>query len=172
MQRVQRGELDKARLLFDRYQVRMYNYCLQLSGDREASKDLTQEVFYKMLKFRHTYQGTSFSTWLYAIAKNLCYDYHKAQRKAAQQTRAFQTYQEQGREEVAPRGDLNQLNQALRQLSIGDRELIVMHKYQGMKYQEMAAITNASEGTVRTRTHRALQKLKTLYFKNTKQHEL
>ncbi|MEM6769383.1 MAG: sigma factor, partial [Bacteroidota bacterium] len=76
MQLVQQGDLDKMRPLFDRYHVRIYNYCLHLSGEREASKDITQEVFYRVLKFRATYRATTFATWLYAIARNLCYDHH------------------------------------------------------------------------------------------------
>lgn len=173
MQLVQRGELNKARLLFDRYQVRIYNYCLQLSGDRETSKDLTQEVFYKLLKFRSTYQSPLFVTWLYTIARNLCYDHYKARRKADRQIAEFRRFAERSRVEVtdAP-GDLNQLAYALQQLPLPDRELIVMSKYQGMRYREIAAITNATEGTVRTRTHRALRKLRTIYFANVSKHEL
>jgi len=173
MQLVQRGDLDKARLLFDRYQVQIYNYCLQLSGDREVSKDLTQEVFYKLLKFRSTYRSTTFSTWLYTIARNLCYDYYRSLRKTEKRIHEFQSFLEQdnGVEEQSL-GDFNQLDRALRQLPMADRELIIMSKFQGMKYREIAVITNTSEGAIRTKTHRAINKLKGLYFENVKRHEL
>lgn len=173
MQQVQRGDLDKMRILFDRYQVRIYNYCLQLCGDREASKDLTQEVFYKLLKFRNTYRSTRFSTWLYSIARNLCYDYYKAQRKQEKQVDEFRTLHAQAAvfpEE--PFGNLHQLNHALNQLKMADKELIIMSKYQGLKYQEIAEITNSSVGAVRTKTHRAIHKLKDLYFANMNKYEL
>lgn len=173
MRRVQNGELDHMRPLFDRYHVRIYNYCLRLSSDREVSKDLTQEVFYRAMKFRDTYRAKSFSTWLYSIARNLCYDHYKDRRRSEKQAQELRVLREREAEEspAAP-GNVNQLNAALQQLPIADRELIVMHKYQGMKYREMATITHSTVGAVRTKTHRALHKLKDLYFKNNQAHEL
>ncbi|MEM9261498.1 MAG: RNA polymerase sigma factor, partial [Bacteroidota bacterium] len=150
MEMVQQGDLDKMRPLFDRYHLRMYNYCLQLSGDRETSKDLTQEVFYRALKFRGTYRATSFATWLYTIARNLCYDHYKMQRRAEKETKAFKLrHEREARIPQSPPGDVNQLNAALKQLSLTDRELIVMSKYQGLKYRDIAIIINSTEGAVR-----------------------
>ena len=173
MRMVLNGDLDKMRYLFDRYQVRIFNYCLQLTNNREVSKDLTQEVFYKILKFRKTYKNVRFSSWIYSIARNLCYDHHKQQKRQAQQIDDLRHFTESLDSNLQePQGDPRQLNYALNQLNLADKELIVMSKYQGMKYQEIAEITNSTVGAVRTKTHRALLKLKNLYFTKQKEHEL
>ncbi|MEM6379482.1 MAG: RNA polymerase sigma factor [Bacteroidota bacterium] len=172
MQLILKGDLDKMRYLFDRYQVRIFNYCLQLTKNRELSKDLTQEVFYKVLKFRRTYKNTRFSSWVYSIARNLCYDYHKQQKRQEKQIDDLKHFKQRLDSDSESLGDAQLLNHALNQLSLADRELIVMSKYQGMKYQEIAEITNSTAGAVRTKTHRALHKLKNLYFTKSKKHEL
>jgi RNA polymerase sigma-70 factor (ECF subfamily) len=69
-------------------------------------------------------------------------------------------------------GNIRQLNFALSQLSNSDRELIVMGKYQGLKYHEIAEITNSTLGAVKTKMHRAMQKLKDSYFLKMKHHEM
>jgi RNA polymerase sigma-70 factor, ECF subfamily len=59
--------------LFRRYEVRVRAWCLRLTGDREHSGDLSQEIFFKAYRHRHSFRGASrFSTWLYAIARNHC----------------------------------------------------------------------------------------------------
>ncbi|MEM9822997.1 MAG: RNA polymerase sigma factor [Bacteroidota bacterium] len=173
MQRVVEGEIAVMRYLFDRYHVRIYNFALQLTRDEEASKDITQDVFYKMIKHKHTFKRTTFSSWIYTIARNRCYDHFQIAKKRAQDLHDFQWVAENGDGELPKRnGCTKQLNQALDRLSLSDRELIVMSRFQGLKYREIAEITNSNEGALKTKMHRALRKLKAFYFANTQQHEL
>jgi RNA polymerase sigma-70 factor, ECF subfamily len=61
--------------LFQRYQGRVALWCLRLTGDRESAADLAQEVFIKVFRFLDSYRGESkFSTWLYTITRNLCFN--------------------------------------------------------------------------------------------------
>ena len=53
---------------------------------------------------------------------------------------------------------------ALLQLSTSDRELIVMHRFQEIKYEQIAEIIGSSENAVKVRVHRVLKKLKDIYF--------
>lgn len=144
-----------------------------MTRDKDLSKDITQEVFYKVLKHRETYRQKRFSSWIYAIARNLCKDHYKilnkTQRLCDQDLKDSYQINETKSE---PLGSVRQLNLALNQLSNTDRELIVMGKYQGLKYYEIAEITDSTSGAVKTKMHRAMQKLKDCYFLKTKQHEL
>jgi RNA polymerase sigma-70 factor (ECF subfamily) len=61
--------------LFRRHQGRVALWCLRLTGDREAAADLAQEVFLKAFRYLDSYRGESkFSTWLYSIARNHCFN--------------------------------------------------------------------------------------------------
>jgi len=167
------GNLDMMRHLFQRYHIKIYNFCFQMTKDKDLSKDITQDVFYKVLKHRETYRQNKFSSWIYAIARNLCKDHYKILNKTQQLI-------DKDLKDVYPindtipelLGNIRQLNFALDQLSNSDRELIVMGKYQGLKYHEIAEITGSTLGAVKTKMHRAMQKLKDSYFLKTKYHEL
>lgn len=173
MELVAGGNLDMMRQLFTRYQIKIYNFCWQMTKDKDLSKDITQEVFYKIIKHRQTYRKSKFSSWIYTIARNLCLDYFKTLNKTKRlNDKDLKNIQENNDTNSASLGKLRQLSFALDQLSNSDRELIVMGKYQGLKYLEIAQITNASVGAVKTQMHRAMQKLKDSYFLKTKHHEL
>src|SRR5437763_8148003 len=81
MFQVRNGVAEMLGVLFDRYQSPLFNFYCKLTGDRTASEDLVQDVFYRILKYRHTYQpGTSFRTWMYQIARNARLDLIRRQR--------------------------------------------------------------------------------------------
>jgi RNA polymerase sigma-70 factor (ECF subfamily) len=72
MLKVRDGDLDRLGLLFERYHRCLYRYFYRLTSQRQTSEDLVQEVFERMLKYRHTYTGKGkFLTWMYQIARNL-----------------------------------------------------------------------------------------------------
>src|SRR3954447_16474821 len=65
--------------LFQRHHGRVALWCLRLTGDRESAADLAQEVFIKAFRYLDSYRGESkFSTWLYSIARNHCFNEIKA----------------------------------------------------------------------------------------------
>jgi len=74
-----RSELDRQQAnelfteLHRRYNQRVLGWCRRLTRNREGSNDLTQEVFLRAFRYRHTFRGeSSLSTWLYVIARNYC----------------------------------------------------------------------------------------------------
>ena len=65
--------------LFQRHHPRVAIWCLRLTGDRESAADLAQEVFIKVFRYLDSYRGDSkFSTWLYTITRNHCFNEIKA----------------------------------------------------------------------------------------------
>src|SRR3569623_830704 len=56
-----------------RYQGRVLSWCRRLTRNREGANDLTQEIFLRAFRYRHTFRGdSSLSTWLYVITRNYC----------------------------------------------------------------------------------------------------
>ena len=62
------------------------------------------------------------------------------------------------------REDYSHLHKALQQLVASDRELVVLNRFQGIRYEELAEILNSTPGAVKTKMSRALKKLKTVYL--------
>jgi len=59
MEQVSAGKVEKLAILFEKHHVRLYNFFLRLTGRRNISEDLVQEVFIRILKYSSTYQARS-----------------------------------------------------------------------------------------------------------------
>src|ERR1700742_5263916 len=78
MLKVRSGDLDKMALLFQRYHRPLYGFLFHMTRHKEASEDMLQNVFYRMLRSRHTFTGEGdFKTWMYFIARNVIKDHQK-----------------------------------------------------------------------------------------------
>src|SRR5947209_3046214 len=76
MREVRDGAVEKLETLFDRHYQGLFRYFLYLTQNRAASEDLAQEAFFRVLKYRHTYQPESgFRAWLYQIGCNVYADH-------------------------------------------------------------------------------------------------
>src|SRR5579872_5758178 len=84
MLKVRSGDLDKMALLFHRHHRPLFGFLFHMTRQKEASEDLLQNVFYRMLRSRHTFTGEGdFRTWMYFIARNVAKDFLKKSRAAA-----------------------------------------------------------------------------------------
>jgi len=171
MLRVKAGDLDRMGLLFERYNRQLYGFLFHMTYDREASEDMAQHVFYKMLKYRYTFTGDGeFVAWMYQIARNTIKDMAKKNRNKLQQ------YDVEDMADKIAGGALAdeylekkqakaELHRAMARLSDDHREILTMSRFQEMKYHEIGAVLNISEGAVKVRVHRAMQELKDIYRK-------
>ncbi len=160
------GDLDQAGVLFDRYHAVLYHFFYRMVQDRELSKDLTQNVFVRLLRYRGSYQfGQPFRAWIYRVARNVANDHFEKQKSNFVDLKPIH-------ERVAAHDGAEQAEQvvilqlALQQLPQSDRDLLVMSRYQELKYEEIAQIMGLSLSAVKVRAHRAIKKLKALYFKH------
>lgn len=165
MLEVSRGDLDQLRHLFDRYHVRIYNFFQKMVRNQAVSEDLTQDVFAKVIRYRSSYKQGNFASWIFTIARNIFSTYYQKQKKERSHlinddlTDSGEVHASDSNEE-----ELNHLQRALLKLNPTDRELIVMHRFQEIKYEQIAEIIGSSEGAVKVKVHRALKKLKDVYF--------
>ena len=167
MLKVRDGEVGRLGILFERHHVALYNYFLRQTGRREAGDDLVQEVFLRMLKYRQGYRGDSpFTVWMYRIARNAWVDYLK---KTKRETPWDEQVEEPVSDDPLPGQELEenqqlaQLRRALARLAPEKREVLVLSRYQEMKYEEIAGLLGCAVGTVKARVHRALKDLKEIY---------
>ena len=163
MQQAATGNLDALPVLFERHHKHVYNFLLKMSHDQLLSEDLTQEVFYKVIKYKASYNNGKFISWLFTIARNSLSSYYT--RKKEQYTRIEgHIYKLADEEEYDKTEELSQLDRALQQLNEADRELLILNRLQEIRYKELAEITGSTTGAVKTKVSRALKKLRRVYF--------
>ncbi|HEX4373473.1 MAG TPA: RNA polymerase sigma factor [Puia sp.] len=154
--------------LFERYHVKLYNFFLKLTFDRTASEDLAQNVFYRLIKYKHSYDIAegSFKSWMYKIARNVHFDFSKEQKKNTEQFKALEEVHEniEASEQFTSEEDLKKLNLALLQLQPDQRELIVLSRFEGLKYGEISRINGKSVVAIKVQVHRAIKQLRNFYF--------
>lgn len=169
MQMVSKGDLDKLSILFDRYQLRLYNFFYRLCYDQTLSEDLTQNVFERLIRYRKTFDGKhSFKSWVFQIARNVRTDnYSKNRLRLANGVDVTQlkVTGDNVAEAIDQRESMQNLEQAMAQLPEDQREILYLTRFQKLKYQEVAAMLNCSEGAVKVRVHRAIKSLRSVYFK-------
>ncbi len=168
MQEVSEGNLDSMTILFERYHQWIYNFFFQMIQNQSVCEDLIQNTFYKAIRYRNSYKGGKFASWIFQIARNISSDYFKQLQKERLQgdvglekiTEISEAYDEDNNENI------QRLKYVLKKLPVKDRELLVMSRFQGMKYKQIAEVIGSTEIAVKTKTHRAIKKLKTLYFES------
>ncbi len=167
MREVQEGQLNALSILFDRYQIPLYNFFYRQNYDGSLSEDLVQTVFERILKYRHSYDvNSTFRSWIYQIARNAKNDYYKSQKRISDfiQPENLEMAIDSIENDLQQREDLQQLERAMAQLSNPEREVLILTRFQKIKYQEVANILHCSEGAVKVKVHRALKNLRNHFF--------
>jgi len=165
---VKDGYLSELTALFDRYHVRLYNFFLRLTFDKAASEDLTQNLFYRIIQYRHTYNTAegSFKSWVYQMARNVHFDHCKQEKKMNERFKSVDHNHSNigGIEEIYNEDDFEKLNRAMMQLKPDQREIIVLSRFEGLKYEEISKMTDLSVAAIKVQVHRAIKNLRILYF--------
>jgi RNA polymerase sigma-70 factor (ECF subfamily) len=173
---LRRGERSAFRALVERHQGSLINFFHHLCWDRQVAEDCAQEVFLRVYNHRASYQPQAkFTTFLYTIARNLWID---RMRSAAVHGRPVSLESPAGEEQtlrervasgvpappeiLAKEEQAAALRKAIDRLPEEQRAVLVMAEIQGMKYQDIGAILNVPVGTVKSRMHTAMEKLKDL----------
>ncbi len=168
MEEIREGRIEKMAVIFERHHVRLFNFFLRLSGNRSQSEDLVQEVFYRMLKYRSTYKGESrFTIWMYQIARNAHIDYlrkKKPEFPLEEQWSETISPEPTPSEKVEYQQDIALMSKAFSRLSLKRREVLVLSRFQDMKYKEIAQLLGCHIGTVKAQVHRAIKELGEIYF--------
>jgi len=177
MLRVKNGDLRKMDLLFKRHRDALFAFLFRMTGQREASEDMTQNVFYRMIRSRHTFTGSGeFKTWMFHLARNVLKDHYRINSRYGRladisdyDERIASDSQSQG--PVEKKEQLELLQTAIQSLSTEDREIIILSRFHELKYHQVAQIMDMSVAAVKTRMHRSVAQLKNMFLKSGK-HEM
>ena len=173
---IKAGKLGAFTALVDRHQRSLINFFYHLGWDRQVAEDCAQEVFLRLHKHLATYEPEAkFTTFLYRVARNLWID---RLRSAAVHGKVVSLEATGGpgeertlRERVSSGGpspvDIlsrreteESLKRAIDLLPDDQKTVLVLSEMQGLKYQDIASILEIPIGTVKSRMHTAMEKLK------------
>ena len=165
MEQVRRGEAAGAARLFQRYAAPLLRFTGRILGDPAEAEEITQDVFLKLMVRADQYDGRApVASWLFAIATNACRDrLRRSVRRPSVALEAVTEVREPGipaDERLAQRQRREAVRRALSELSLEQREALVLARYHGMPYAEIARALDISEGAVKTRIFRAMETLK------------
>lgn len=168
MEAVKNGDLQQASLLFERYNIRLFNFLARMTLDREQAEDLTQNVFLRMIRYRNSYkEGMKFQAWIYQVARNVFSDHYQAHKNKKADFMSVEKMSEQvmESEEGKQTEEKEQLlRRSLAMLNDDQRELLVLTRFQQMKYEEVAVILDTTVANIKVKVHRAIAKLREHYF--------
>jgi len=170
----QSGDVQAFDQLVIKYSPKLYSLIYNMTSHAEDSRDLLQDVFAKafrsLSKFR---RKSSFYTWIYSIAVNICLNYLKKRKRRGgysfdpmdesvinNETFVDLTHLSNPTMQIAVKELQKKLNIALQSLSNEHRAVVTMFDIQGIKHSQIAAIMKISEGTVRSRLFYAHQQMR------------
>jgi RNA polymerase sigma-70 factor (ECF subfamily) len=171
MQQVQDGEVGQLAVLFERHHRALFRYFVAMNRDRPLAEDLVQDVFFRILRYRQTYnEAQSFTAWMYRIARNAGVDNARKRRGEVVDIDEFAERREAASTQPDPeqtavrRQDLNLLRRALDQLPPDKREILILSRFEGMKYDDIAQVLGCEVATVKVRVFRAVRALEQIYL--------
>jgi RNA polymerase sigma-70 factor (ECF subfamily) len=166
---LRRHDPDLLDRLIEQYQHRLLRYLIYLSGNRELAEDLFQETWIRVMERGHQFDGRrEFSTWLYAIARNLTIDYLRKKSPVSldglmedEEHAPFEPPDSRplAWEAVQQHQQAERINAALIGIPAEYREAIVLRFQDELALDEIAAVTGAPLGTVKSRLYRGLNML-------------
>lgn len=168
---VRNGELDALGELFERHHGPLFGFLVKLTGNRTAAEDISQTVFQRMLKYRHTYRDDgSFTAWMYHLARRCAADHFRRLNAAPHATDPADLQQHaddtpHAAQRATARDDHALLHTALARLHADDREVLLLSRFQELSFAEISGILECSVGAAKVRAHRALRELRDIYLR-------
>lgn len=146
--------------LIARYQVQVYHFSRRLLGTEDGAQDITQDVFIKAFLALDTWRSeAAFAAWLLRIARNACLDILRTRQRYP--SISLDAHAEQliapmpnAEEQAMHAQSLARLEEALVELSLEHREILILRDIEGFSYQEIAQLLDINTGTVRSRLSR------------------
>lgn len=169
MRSVRNGDVAKLATLYTRHQRPLFNFFLRLTSSRPVAEDLVHDVFTRILKYRTSYgEQELFTPWMYRIARNAHIEHSKRRRleivPADPENLREPVSAEPGpADQVEHDQNIALLRRALSQLPDDKREILVLSRFQNLRYEEIARILDCEVGAVKVRVYRAVRQLEQIY---------
>jgi RNA polymerase sigma-70 factor (ECF subfamily) len=170
MWRVQmQDDAEAFALLVERWETPILNLCTRMLGDSHRGEDLSQEAFVRVFAKRKEYEPRGkFSTFLWRVALNLCYDELRKRERRRETVLAFDGEESElivAADELPPdvalaRGEAaERVRRALMKIPETYRSVLVLRHYEDLKFREIAEVLGIPEGTVKSRMAEGLSQM-------------
>ncbi len=159
MLRARKGSVEPYNILVSRWEKRIYNYLLRITGNAEDSFDLCQDAFLKAYQnLSRLGDAARFGPWLYRIAHNEAISHLRRRRPESELEDTAVGGSQRG--QMAPVEVSIAVEAALAKLSPEQREAVVLKVYEGFKFEEIAEILDCPASTIKSRVYTGLDLLK------------
>lgn len=162
IRKAQEGNKETLNQIIEKYYDDIYRFCLYLTGDESESYDITQTVFLKFIKYVHSYKHKNLKGYLLIIARNVCRDFwtHGDRRIIPYENEKIEAAViDKKIEEVENHMYLWEL---LKSLPKEQREVIVLHLYEDMKFKDIAYMIGSNVSTVKSRYQLGIMRIKNI----------
>jgi RNA polymerase sigma-70 factor (ECF subfamily) len=172
MQKVSVGDATSFEMLLDRNRTVVINHLFRLVWNRGIAEELAQDVFLRVYRSRKRYRaGAKFATWLFRITTNVALNWRRDTRRENGHLRLDETLSSLRKIEVtdhAPSADqwmiqdelAQQIRAAVDSLPPKQMAAVVLHKYEGMNYAEIAEVLDCSAPALKSLMFRAYESLR------------
>jgi len=175
MLRVKAGDEDAFSYLVQKYRRAMVHFMFRTTRTQAASEDLAQEVFLRVYRSRQNYEASAkFTTWLYRIATNLAINHARdTKNERPENTVSVDAKNEEtgqsfdladgsltAEQNLVRRERLIAIRARVLGLPEKQRTAVLMHKYQGLDYKQIADVLKLSESATKSLLFRAYETLR------------
>src|SRR2546423_929105 len=148
---VRSGDVNKLGVLFDRHHRILFDFFARMTGNRTAADDLVQDVFFRILKYRETFRDDSrFKAWMFHIARNARADHFRKQQPESvlpeDDSLTLQSRSPFPGQALEHEQHTWLLECAMFKLPPEKREVLVLSRYQDMKYEQIAELMGCEVG--------------------------
>lgn len=156
-----RGDSESFRLLVERYQKPVFGMIRNLINDRHLCEDLAQDVFFTAYRKLRSFDSarSSFSTWLFTIARNKSLNALRKKRPIAVAELPEKTHSLNPGHDLSRQEAFAELDKALQRLPNKQKIAFVLAELEDLPYQQIGQIEGIRIGTVKSRINRARKKL-------------
>lgn len=165
MERFQEGDSQAMEVLFDRHAAGLHAFLARMVQDRTLADDLLQTTFLSVVRSADRYQrGLKVVPWLLTIAGNAARDTLRRRRLQVEVLQDDEAGVLEPSVEV-PQSDPGQrrrIEAAFAQLPAQQRECVLLHKVEGLSFEQIAQMLEITETAARIRAHRGYEKLRQL----------
>jgi RNA polymerase sigma-70 factor (ECF subfamily) len=170
MRKYQQADRAAAESLFQMLVPLLTRFFLSMPDARQAADDLAQETLLRVHRARHSYRpGEPVLPWVYAIARHVRVDQYRKQRRTSKHEEVVETEKLQAQAaplQSSPQ-DMPDFDTLMSYLPESQREVLRMLKVLGMTVEEVARVTSSTAGSVKQKSHRAYEKLRSVLTRET-----
>jgi RNA polymerase sigma-70 factor, ECF subfamily len=172
MLRVREGDDTSFALLLERHRGPVVHFLYRMVQNQAVSEELAQEVFLRVYRSRETYEPTAkFTTWLFRIATHVALNSIRDRKKEKGHEsldedtldgmeRQVADRQRTVEQEMVHEVKLREVRQAIEALPAKQRAAVLMHKYEGLDYAQIAGVLSCSESAIKSLLFRAYEALR------------